>query len=98
MDMQTTSVQLEPVEGPTPSLTPSRAGIGRASTSSARAEVERGGDVRTDLTRAEIAALFDLPFGSLVFRAAQVHRAHHAADEVQLCTLLSIKTGGCPED
>ena len=53
---------------------------------------------RTDWTRAEIAALFDLPFTDLVFRAAQVHRAHQAADEVQLCTLLSIKTGGCPED
>ena len=53
---------------------------------------------RTDWTRAEIAALFDLPFTELVFRAAGVHRAHHAADEVQLCTLLSIKTGGCPED
>ncbi len=54
--------------------------------------------VRTDWTRDEIAALFDLPFTDLVFRAAQVHRAHHAADEIQLCTLLSIKTGGCPED
>lgn len=54
--------------------------------------------VRTDWTRDEIAALFDLPFTELVFRAAEVHRAHHAAGEVQLCTLLSIKTGGCPED
>ena len=53
---------------------------------------------RTDWTRAEIAALFDLPFTELVFRAAEVHRAHHAAGEVQLCTLLSIKTGGCAED
>jgi len=53
---------------------------------------------RTDWTRDEIAALFDLPFTELVFRAAEIHRAHHAADEVQLCTLLSIKTGGCPED
>jgi biotin synthase len=53
---------------------------------------------RTDWTRAEIAALFDLPFTELVFRAAEVHRASHAAGEVQLCTLLSIKTGGCPED
>jgi biotin synthase len=53
---------------------------------------------RTDWTRGEIAALFDLPFTELLFRAAEVHRAHHAADEVQLCTLLSIKTGGCPED
>ncbi len=54
--------------------------------------------VRIDWTRAEIAALFDLPFTELLFRAAQVHRAHHAPDAVQLCTLLSIKTGGCPED
>jgi biotin synthase len=54
--------------------------------------------VRNDWTREEIAALFDLPFTELVFRAAEVHRAHHAAGEVQLCTLLSIKTGGCPED
>jgi biotin synthase len=53
---------------------------------------------RTDWTRAEIATLFDLPFTELVFRAAEVHRAHHAPDEVQLCTLLSIKTGGCAED
>ena len=55
-------------------------------------------DIRTDWTREEIAALFDLPLTELVFRAASVHRAHHAANEVQLCTLLSIKTGGCPED
>ena len=53
---------------------------------------------RTDWTCAEIAALFDLPFTELVFRAAEVHRATHAANQVQLCTLLSIKTGGCPED
>ena len=54
--------------------------------------------VKTNWTREEIAALFDLPFTELVFRAAEVHRAHHRAGEVQLCTLLSIKTGGCPED
>jgi biotin synthase len=53
---------------------------------------------RTDWTCTEIAQLFDLPFTELVFRAAEVHRAHHAPGEVQLCTLLSIKTGGCPED
>ena len=56
------------------------------------------GEVRTNWTREEIAALFDLPFTELVFRATEVHRAHHRAGEVQLCTLLSIKTGGCPED
>ena len=54
--------------------------------------------IRTDWTRDEISALFELPFNDLMFRAAEVHRAHHAAGEVQLCTLLSIKTGGCPED
>ncbi len=54
--------------------------------------------VRTDWTREEIAVLFDLPFDELVFQAATVHRAHHAAGQIQLCTLLSIKTGGCPED
>ena len=56
------------------------------------------GAVRNDWTREDIAELFDLPFDELMFRAQTVHRAHHAAGEVQLCTLLSIKTGGCPED
>ena len=55
-------------------------------------------ELRNDWTRAEIAALFDLPFTELVFRAAEAHRAHHDPETVQLSTLLSIKTGGCPED
>jgi biotin synthase len=55
-------------------------------------------ETRTDWTRDEIAALFDLPFTELVFRAAEVHRAHHDPHTVQLSTLLSVKTGGCPED
>jgi biotin synthase len=42
--------------------------------------------------------LFALPFADLLFRAQQVHREHHAPNTVQLSTLLSIKTGGCPED
>jgi biotin synthase len=54
--------------------------------------------VRNDWTRDEIAALFDLPFDELMFQAQSVHRANHAAGQIQLCTLLSIKTGGCPED
>jgi biotin synthase len=53
---------------------------------------------RNDWTRAEIAALFARPLMDLLFDAQQVHRRHHAANEVQLSTLLSIKTGGCPED
>ena len=49
-------------------------------------------------TLQEVRALHDLPLPELLFRAQTVHRQHHAADEVQLCTLLSVKTGGCPED
>ncbi|APG62652.1 biotin synthase BioB [Sphingorhabdus lutea] len=55
-------------------------------------------EIRNDWTREEIAALYNLPFTELLFQAASVHREFHKADEVQLCTLLSIKTGGCPED
>ena len=54
--------------------------------------------IRTDWTRAEIAALFDLPFNDLLWQAQTTQREHHAANEVQLSTLLSIKTGGCVED
>jgi biotin synthase len=53
---------------------------------------------RSDWTRAEIAALFALPFPELMFRAATVHRAHFDPTQVQTSTLISIKTGGCPED
>jgi biotin synthase len=49
-------------------------------------------------TRAEVEALFGLPFNDLLYRAQSVHRQHHEASAVQLSTLLSIKTGGCPED
>jgi biotin synthase len=56
------------------------------------------GAVRHDWTRAEIQALFDLPFPDLVFHAQRIHRQHFDPREVQISTLLSIKTGGCPED
>ena len=49
-------------------------------------------------TPADVLALFELPFADLLFRAQQVHREHFDATVVQLSTLLSIKTGGCPED
>jgi len=49
-------------------------------------------------TLAQARALFELPFADLIFRAQSVHRAHFDANEVQMSTLLSIKTGGCPED
>jgi biotin synthase len=53
---------------------------------------------RSDWTREEIAGLFSLPFSDLVFRAATVHRAYFDPTQVQTSTLLSVKTGGCPED
>ncbi|HEY6754328.1 MAG TPA: biotin synthase BioB [Pseudolabrys sp.] len=53
---------------------------------------------RHDWTRDELRALFMLPFPELMFRAAQVHRENFDPSEVQISTLLSIKTGGCPED
>jgi len=55
-------------------------------------------EMRNDWTREEIADLFDLPFLDLVARAHDVHVRHHPENEVQLSTLLSIKTGGCVED
>jgi biotin synthase len=54
--------------------------------------------LRYDWTRAEVRGLFELPFTELVFRAASVHRQFFDPAEVQISTLLSIKTGGCPED
>ena len=51
---------------------------------------------RTDWSREEIQSLFDLPFPELLHHAATVHRAHFDPAEVQVSTLLSVKTGGCP--
>src|SRR5471032_2611490 len=53
---------------------------------------------RSDWSREDLAALFALPFPELMFRAVSVHRAHFDPAQVQVSTLLSIKTGGCPED
>lgn len=54
--------------------------------------------LRHDWTLSEVRAIHDLPLSDLLYRAQTVHREHHAATEVQLCSLLSIKTGGCPEN
>ncbi|MBJ9984402.1 biotin synthase BioB [Acinetobacter sp. S40] len=54
--------------------------------------------LRNDWTRNEIQALYDQPFLDLVFQAQQVHRQHFSANTIQVSTLLSIKTGKCPED
>ena len=54
--------------------------------------------VRHDWTHKEVKALFEMPFNDLLFKAASVHRANFNPNEVQISTLLSIKTGACPED
>jgi biotin synthase len=55
-------------------------------------------EIRNDWTREEVASLYNMPIMELIYRAASVHRRYHDPSEVQVCTLLSIKTGGCPED
>jgi biotin synthase len=56
------------------------------------------GSIRHDWTLPEVEAMFALPFMDLVFHAQRVHREHHVPNTVQMSTLLSIKTGACPED
>merc|ERR1711974_71516 len=53
--------------------------------------------IRNDWTKAEVEALFAMPFNDLLFNAQVVHRQHFNPNEVQVSTLLSIKTGACPE-
>jgi biotin synthase len=55
-------------------------------------------DTRFDWTTEGVETLYHLPLTDLLFRAQTVHRRHHDPESVQRCTLLSIKTGGCPED
>lgn len=54
--------------------------------------------IRNNWTREEIKNIYDQPILDLIYKAATVHREHHDPQEVQVCTLLSVKTGGCPED
>ncbi|AGA78808.1 biotin synthase BioB [Echinicola vietnamensis] len=55
-------------------------------------------EIRNNWTREEIKEIFDSPIMELMYKAATVHREFHDPQEVQVCTLLSVKTGGCPED
>lgn len=55
-------------------------------------------EIRNNWTREEIAAIYNSPIMELMYKAATVHREFNDPSEVQVCTLLSIKTGGCPED
>lgn len=54
--------------------------------------------IRNNWTREEISEIYNMPVLELVYKAATVHREFHETGEVQVCTLLSVKTGGCPED
>lgn len=54
--------------------------------------------IRNNWTREEITAIYNKPVLDLIYQAATVHREFHDPQEVQVCTLLSVKTGGCPED
>jgi biotin synthase len=63
-----------------------------------RSHVAIHGTIRHDWTRAEIETLFDVSFPDLMFHAQRIHRENFDPREVQISTLLSIKTGGCPED
>lgn len=65
---------------------------------SLRRRAQAGAPEAARWSRASVEALFELPFNDLLFRAQTVHREHFDSNEIQLSTLLSIKTGGCPED
>ncbi len=55
-------------------------------------------EIKTDWTRQEIEEIYDRPVLELIFQAATIHRQYNNSRDVQVCTLLSVKTGGCPED
>lgn len=55
-------------------------------------------EIRNDWSREEVAEIYNTPVLELVYRGATMHRRYHDPSEVQVCTLLSVKTGGCPED
>src|SRR5688572_16051947 len=54
--------------------------------------------IRNNWTREEISEIYNTPILELIYQAGTIHRAYHDAQEVQVCTLLSVKTGGCAED
>ncbi len=67
-------------------------------TTAARSQETAPVELRHDWKRGEVAEIYRTPLTELVFRAQSVHRQSHAPDRVQTCQLISIKTGGCPED
>ncbi|KAN0059642.1 biotin synthase [Thecaphora frezii] len=83
---------------PPPKAASVDAGITGALTASTATALPADGTIRHDWDRADVQRIYDSPLLELVFRAANVHRMHHSADRVQLCTLMNIKEGGCSED
>ena len=63
-----------------------------------RTESDRAAPIRRNWGRVEAEALYELPFADLMFRAQSIHREHFDPNHVETASLLSIKTGGCPED
>src|SRR5690606_7148264 len=61
-------------------------------------ELNSMSEIRNDWTLEEISEIYNSPVLELIYRAASVHRKYNDPQEVQVCTLLSVKTGGCPED
>ena len=55
-------------------------------------------EIKHNWSREEIKAIYEKPFMDLIYEAASVHRQYHDPSEVQVSSLLSVKTGGCPED
>jgi biotin synthase len=72
--------------------------MGMNSTLDGAPKAAAGSEVRHDWTRGEVEQIYRTPLTELIFRAQTVHRQNHAPDRVQTCQLISIKTGGCPED
>ena len=70
----------------------------RSASTTARPRIPEGSGVQKDLDEAEATALYEMPFNDLLFKAQTVHRRSFDPNRVQLSRLLSIKTGGCPED
>jgi biotin synthase-like enzyme len=64
----------------------------------ASAQAKSSAALRYDWKKGEVQAIYDTPLPELVYRAQSVHRQYHEPHRVQTCQLISIKTGGCPED
>ncbi len=77
---------------------PDETAVQIAAPNAATVDGTTGPELRYDWIRTEVEAIYRMPVPELVFRAQTVHRRFHAPDRVQTCQLLSIKTGGCPED